>query len=155
MVLLRYPLCSAFAKNDHGTRHVFELSVRLTSNYFASAIWTWFVITMWTLMYVRYLWTICELWCSMSLVMLNHVRSWLVCWLVWDPSWFYWTTGFIWAHVWIVLLQYLSFGTWKSFLQKTWAILFIPFFSFQVGIWVVIILDISNTCPFFLNSFFE
>ena len=72
----------------------------LMSNYFTSTIWTWFVITMWTPMYVRYLWTICELWCNMWLVMLNHVRSWFVCWFVWDPSWFHRTTEFIRAQVW-------------------------------------------------------
>jgi hypothetical protein len=57
--------------------HVNELSVVLFSNYFASATWTWFVITMWTPMYVSYLWTIFEMGCNMWLVMLNHVRSWL------------------------------------------------------------------------------
>ena len=95
MVLLSYHLCSAFAGNDHGMWDTCELFVN-----FASAIWTCFVITMWTLMYVRYLWTICELWCNMWLVVLNHIRSWFVCWFVWDPSWFHRTTGFICAQVW-------------------------------------------------------
>ena len=41
-----------------------------------------------------------ELWYNMWLVMLNHIRSWFVCWFVWDPSWFHWTIRFIWAQVW-------------------------------------------------------
>ena len=49
-----------------------------------------------TSMYENYLWTFCKMW----LVMLNHVRSWFVYWFVWDPSWFHWTTGFVWAQVW-------------------------------------------------------
>ena len=74
-----------------------------------------------TPMYENYLWTYCNMW----LVVLNHVRSWFVCWFVWDPSWFHRTTGFIWAQVWLfdhfgycyctcalinqtVLLQYVS-----------------------------------------------
>ena len=67
------------------------------------AIWTWFVITMWTPIYVRYSWTISELWCNLWLVVLNHVNhvwSWFVCWFVWDALWFYQTTRFIWAQVW-------------------------------------------------------
>ena len=34
------------------------------------------------------MWDICELWCNVWLVMLNHVWSWLVCWLIQDPSWY-------------------------------------------------------------------
>jgi hypothetical protein len=46
-------------------------------------------------MYENYLWNVvtgdglcmkcCNRWC----VVLNHVRSWLACWLVWNPSWFH------------------------------------------------------------------
>ena len=55
-----------------------------------------------TPMYENYLWTCCNMW----LVVLNHVRSWFVRWFVWDPSWFHWTTRFIWVQVW----QFDRFG---------------------------------------------
>jgi hypothetical protein len=79
--------------------HVIELSVVLFSNYFAFTAWIWFVITMWTSMYVSYLWTICEMGCNMWLVMLNHVWSWLY---VGDLKSFVVSSDyrFIWAQVW-------------------------------------------------------
>jgi hypothetical protein len=49
---------------------------------------------------------------------------------------------------------YLSFETWEQLCKKICDILFISFFFFQVGIWVSIVLDILDTCPFYLNFFF-
>ena len=56
------------------------------------------------------MWDICELWCNMWLVMLNHVRSWLVCWLNRDPSWYsmdYWiymgSSVIVWLPWWLLL----------------------------------------------------
>ena len=74
-VILSYCLCWIWLWNWL----VFELSVceglqQLCFRY----LWTRVVITMWTLMYSRYLWNGCNMW----LVMLNHVWSWLyVSWL--------------------------------------------------------------------------
>ena len=51
------------------------------------------------------------------------------------------------------LKTYLSFETWKQLCKKTWDILFISSF-FQAGIGVLIVLYISNTCPFFSTLFF-
>ena len=42
----------------------------------------------------------------------------------------------------------------KNFYKKTWAILFICLFFFQTGIWVPIVFNISDTCPFFQYSLF-
>ena len=59
-----------------------------------------------TLMYENYLWTYCNMW----LVVLNHVRSWLVCWLNRDPSWYstdYWiymgSSVMVWLPWWLLL----------------------------------------------------
>ena len=58
---------------------------------------TWFVITM-TLMCcnlsVNYLWNVvtCDVLCWITMIL-------VVCKLVWNPSWFQLTTGFIWAQV--------------------------------------------------------
>ena len=78
---------------------VFELSVcdghkLLCFRY----LWTHVVITMWTPMYevlVNYLWNGCRrgLLCWITTIL-------VVCKLVWNPSWFQLTTGFIWVQVW-------------------------------------------------------
>jgi hypothetical protein len=47
------------------------------------------------------------------------------------------------------LKTYPSFGTWKTTLHENMGYLIHPFFSFQAGIGVPIVLNISNTCLFF------
>ena len=77
---------------------VFELSVcdglkLLCFRY----LWTHVVITIWTPMYeviVNYLWNGCNMWLVMWITTIL-----VVCKLVWNPSWFQLTTGFIWARV--------------------------------------------------------
>jgi hypothetical protein len=64
------------------------------------------VTTLWTPMYVRYFWTICELWCNMCMVYVESCTILVACWLVWNLSWFHRNTGFIWAQVW----QFNHFG---------------------------------------------
>ena len=66
----------------------------------------------------------------------------------------------VWNIWWLILnllcswKAYLSFKTWKQFCKRTWAILFISFFYFfQEGIWVPIVFNILDTCPFFFSFF--
>ena len=61
-------------------------------------LWTHFVITMGTVMYevlVNYLWNevTCGLLCWITVIL-------VVCKLVWNPSWFQLTIGFIWVQLW-------------------------------------------------------
>jgi hypothetical protein len=48
-------------------------------------------------------------------------------------------------------LKHLLFETWKTLLQENMGYLIHLFF--QTGIWVLIVLSISDTSPFFLNFF--
>jgi predicted nucleotide-binding protein (sugar kinase/HSP70/actin superfamily) len=51
---------------------------------------------------------------------------------------------------------YLSFRTWKRTLHENMGYLrHLSFFSFQTGIGVPIVLNISDTCPFFQYFFFH
>jgi hypothetical protein len=65
-------------------------------------IWTWFVITM---LKSDVCWTTCEMDIACDLYV-ESCMILVVCWLVWNPSWFHRTTGFIWAQVW----QFNHFG---------------------------------------------
>ena len=65
--------------------------------------------------------------------------------------------GYIWWLILILLCSlkiYLSFKTRKLLLENRGYLIHLSFFFFQAGIWVPIVLNISDTCPFFLISFF-
>ena len=89
-VILSYCYCWIWLWNWF----VFELSVcgglKLLCFHY---LWTRVVIAMWTPMYeilVNYLWNGCNMWLVMWITMIL-----VVCKLVWNPSWFQLTTGFI------------------------------------------------------------
>jgi hypothetical protein len=76
------------------TSTVFELSVcECGFGLFASATYmrTWYCNN--SMFKLRCIQTMCELYVTCELWMLNYVRSWLSCWKVWNPSWFYGLSG--------------------------------------------------------------
>jgi hypothetical protein len=87
----------------------FELKVSTTF------IQNWFIITMFkTLMY---LWR--ELLCNLWWWPLNLLRSWLVCKLVWNPSWFHELPG----YTGLSLLNRLLGGWFSYLISYNWSVL--------------------------------
>ena len=79
---------------------------------------------------------------------LSHtIKSRCAC--VWNIWWIYMVANLI---LLCSLKIYLSFETWKHLLENRGYLIHL-FFFFQAGIWVPIVLNISDTCPFFLNFF--
>ena len=90
---------TAFAGYDYGTglylNYVCDGFKRFGFRY----LWTRVVITMWTPMYARYMWTTCEMDVTCGLFV-ESCTILVLCDLVWNPTWFHQTTGFIWVQVW-------------------------------------------------------
>jgi hypothetical protein len=81
----------------------------------ATFIWTWFVITMFKLWCI--LW--CELLCNLWWWPLNLLRSWLVCELVWNPSWFHGLLG----YMGLSLLNHSPIEWFSYLISYNWAVL--------------------------------
>jgi hypothetical protein len=81
----------------------------------ATLIWTWFVITMFKLRCI--LW--CKLLCNLWWWPLNLVRSWLLCELVWNPSWFHRLPG----YMGLSLLNRPHLGWFSYLISYNWAVL--------------------------------
>jgi hypothetical protein len=92
-MVIRYFSSNAFAGDDHKLALYFESCVCVCVTWTtasATFIRTWFVITMFKLWCILCRELLCNLWWWP----LNLLWSWLVCKLVWNPSWFHGLPGY-------------------------------------------------------------
>jgi hypothetical protein len=92
-----------------------SVSVWFELNASATFIQNWFVITMFKLRCICDVNFLCNLWWRP----LNLLRSWLVCELVWNPSWFYGLPGYTGLN----LLNRLLGGWFSYLISYNWSVL--------------------------------
>jgi hypothetical protein len=116
-MVIHYILSDAFVRRWSWTGTVF---------------WTLCECVIWTkcfryfhskLVYNNYVWTPMYLWrellCNLWWWPLNLLRSWLVCKLVWNPSWFHWLPG----YTGLSLLNCLLGGWFSYLISYNWSVL--------------------------------
>jgi hypothetical protein len=115
-MVIHYFSFDAFAGDDHKLALYFKHCVcGVWTTASATFIWTRFVITMFKLRCILYRELLCNLWRWP----LDLLRSWLLCELVWNPSWFHGLPG----YTDLSLLNCPLIGWFSYLISYNWAVL--------------------------------